>query len=100
MEIKAALSRTAGQPLSLEALELGPLRDDEVLVRVVAAGICHTDIGMRDSASRVPRPIVLGHEGAGVVLDAGKEVSKVKPGDHVVMSFDTCGACSSCVRGE
>jgi len=100
MQIKAALSRTTGQPLSLETLELGPLRDDEVLVRVAATGICHTDIGMRDSASRVPRPIVLGHEGAGVVVDAGKDVSKVKPGDHVVMSFDTCGACHSCVRGE
>lgn len=100
MKITAAVSRTPGQALSIESLELSSLRDDEILVRVVATGICHTDLGMRDSPSRVPRPIVLGHEGAGVVVETGKAVAKVKPGDHVVMSFDTCGACLSCNRGE
>jgi len=100
MQIKAALSRVTGQPLQLETLELSPLRDDEILVRVAATGICHTDIGMRDSASRVPRPIVLGHEGAGVVMETGKAVGKVRPGDHVVMSFDTCGTCHSCASGQ
>src|SRR5690606_15042828 len=55
---------------------------------------------MRDSPSRVPRPIVLGHEGAGIVVQVGKSVRKVVPGDHVVMTFDTCGLCSSCRGGD
>ncbi|MCB5363426.1 NAD(P)-dependent alcohol dehydrogenase [Pusillimonas sp. CC-YST705] len=100
MQITAALSRVAGQDLTLETLALGPLRDDEVLVRVVATGICHTDIGMRDSPSRIPRPMVLGHEGAGVVVSTGKAVNRIQAGDHVVMSFDTCGTCHSCVSGK
>lgn len=100
MRITAAVSRTPAQALSLESLELASLRDDEILVQVVATGICHTDIGMRDSPSRVPRPIVLGHEGAGIVVETGKNVTKASPGDHVVMSFDTCGTCASCNRGE
>ncbi len=100
MKIQAAVSRTTGGPLSIEMLDLGEPRDDEILVRVAASGICHTDIGMRDSPTRVPKPIVLGHEGSGVVEKVGKQVSKVKPGDHVVMTFNTCGHCPSCYRGD
>ncbi len=80
--------------------QLDEPRDNEILVRVVATGVCHTDLGMRDSPSRVPRPIVLGHEGAGIVLKTGKSVAKVQQGDHVVMSFNTCGHCSSCHSGD
>lgn len=100
MKITAAVSRIPSQSLSIETLELGTLRDDEILVHVAATGICHTDLGMRDSPSRVPRPIVLGHEGAGVVVDTGKAITRTRPGDHVVMTFDTCGACPSCSKGD
>lgn len=86
--------------MSVEALQIDEPRDNEILVKVVGTGICHTDLGMRDSPTRVPKPIVLGHEGAGVVVKTGKHVSKVKPGDHVVMTFNSCGHCPSCYRGD
>jgi aryl-alcohol dehydrogenase len=96
MKIKAAVTRTPHAPMLLETLDLADLRDDEIRVRLVATGICHTDIVMRDQMYPVPQPIVLGHEGAGVVEAVGRAVAKVKPGDPVVMSFDSCGACPSC----
>lgn len=100
MQITAAVARQDGAPLVLEQLELDAPRDNEVLVRVVATGICHTDLNMRDSPGRVPKPIVLGHEGAGIVERVGKAVHKVQPGDHVVMTFDSCGHCASCFKGD
>jgi len=100
MKIEAAVCRSTGGSLSIETLDLGEPRDDEILVRVAGTGICQTDVGMRDSPTRVPKPIVLGHEGAGVVEKVGKQVTKVKPGDHVVMTFNTCGHCPSCYRGD
>ncbi|MGO7793262.1 alcohol dehydrogenase catalytic domain-containing protein, partial [Rhizobium ruizarguesonis] len=65
-------------------------------VRVVATGVCHTDIVMRDQHLPVPQPVVLGHECAGIVERVGPGVAKVKPGDHVVMTFNSCGHCPSC----
>ena len=83
----------------VETLELGEPRADEIVVRLVATGVCHTDIAMRDQAFPVPQPIVLGHEGAGVVEAVGASVTRVVPGDHVVMSYDSCGRCPSCLDG-
>ena len=81
----------------MEPLELEGPRDDEVLVRIVASGICHTDIDFMDST----RDVVLGHEGAGIVEQAGKEVKNfVKRGDHVVLSFRSCCLCRECLRGH
>ncbi|MGE5548556.1 MAG: NAD(P)-dependent alcohol dehydrogenase [Solirubrobacterales bacterium] len=100
MKIKAAVTRAKASPLSLEDLELEDPRDGEILVRVVATGICHTDIAMRDQTYPVPQPIVLGHEGAGVVEKVGRGVSKVAVGDHVVMSFNSCGHCECCDEHE
>ena len=100
MQITAAVCRSNGAPLSIETLQLEDPREGEVLVRVVATGICHTDVAMRDSPVRVPKPIVLGHEGAGIVERTGSAVRKVKPGDHVVMSFSSCGHCPSCYQGD
>jgi aryl-alcohol dehydrogenase len=100
LQALAAVSRTTGAPLSVETLSIEEPRADEVLVQVVATGICHTDVGMRDSPDRVPKPIVLGHEGAGIVMKVGAAVRKVQPGDHVVMSFNSCGRCSSCSHGD
>lgn len=96
MKIEAAVTRARHAPMSIETLTLEDPRDDEILVRLVATGICHTDIAMRDQTYPVPQPIVLGHEGAGIVERTGKAVTKVVPGDHVLMSFNSCGHCPSC----
>ncbi|XRQ08919.1 NAD(P)-dependent alcohol dehydrogenase [Actinomadura welshii] len=98
-EITAAIVREKG------AFELAPAvldapRDDEVLVRVVAAGLCHTDLVVRDQVYPVPLPVVLGHEGAGVVEAVGAAVEKVAPGDHVAVSFLPCGRCRPCLDGS
>jgi aryl-alcohol dehydrogenase len=98
--VTAAVTGAAGAPFSLTRLMLDAPRHDEVRVRLVATGICHTDVAMRNSPTRVPKPAVLGHEGAGVVEAVGSSVTKVVPGDHVVMSFASCGHCSSCAAGR
>src|ERR671939_981450 len=92
MRVTAAVLREPGQPFVVEELELEEPRDDEVLVRVVGTGICHTDLLARDAAPW-PLPAVLGHEGAGVVERVGERVTAVRPGDRVVLSFLSCGAC-------
>ncbi len=96
MQIKAAVCRAPGAPLSIETLELEAPRDTEILVRVVATGVCHTDMVVRDGHLPTPQPVVLGHEGAGIVEKIGKSVTKVSIGDHVVMTFNSCGHCHSC----
>ena len=95
MRITAAVARSPHQPLSVETLELASPRSNEILVRLVAVGVCHTDIAMRDQVYPVPQPIVLGHEGAGIVEEVGAEITKVKPGDHVHMSYNSSGASPS-----
>ncbi|MDX5435338.1 MAG: alcohol dehydrogenase catalytic domain-containing protein, partial [Halomonas sp.] len=100
MEINAAVARAPQAPLSLETLQLEPPRAGEVLVRLVATGICHTDIVMRDQHLPTPQPVVLGHEGAGIVEQVGSGVTKVAVGDHVVMTYNSCGHCASCDKGQ
>ncbi|MEJ2479199.1 MAG: NAD(P)-dependent alcohol dehydrogenase [Acidihalobacter sp.] len=100
MEIKAAVSRIAGADLSLESLELEEPRENEILVRVVATGVCHTDLVVRDQHLPTPLPVVLGHEGSGMVERVGRSVTKVQPGDHVVMTYNSCGHCPSCAENE
>ncbi|RQZ31720.1 NAD(P)-dependent alcohol dehydrogenase [Burkholderia sp. Bp9017] len=100
MDIRAAVARGPHTPMLLETLQIEAPRENEILVRVVATGICHTDIGMRDQHLPTPLPAVLGHEGAGVVERVGAAVTKVKPGDHVVMTYNSCGHCPSCFDGE
>ena len=72
--IQADVTRAPHQSASIEELDLDELRDDEILIRVATAGICHTDIAKRDQTYRVPQPIVLRHEGAGVVERVGRDV--------------------------
>lgn len=96
MKIQAAVSREIGQPPSIETLEMEDPRPGEILVRVVASGICHTDLGVNSRPG--PRPIVLGHEGAGIVERVGAGVTRLVPGDHVVLSVNYCGECPSCER--
>ncbi|MGI9049799.1 MAG: NAD(P)-dependent alcohol dehydrogenase [Rubrobacteraceae bacterium] len=100
MKITAAVAREAEQPFSVEELELEGPRAGEVLVRVVATGMCHTDLIVRDQWYPVPLPCVLGHEGAGVVEEVGEGVTKVEPGDNVVLTFASCGKCANCLRGK
>jgi aryl-alcohol dehydrogenase len=101
MEIKAAVVSEIAGDFSIERLELCDPNDDEVVVRIVSAGICHTDLAGRDGHLPIPPPpSVFGHEGAGVVEQVGAGVTKVKPGDHVVLAWDYCGACPSCKSGQ
>lgn len=97
---RAAVLQEFGGAFSIETLSLLPPRADEVLVRVVATGVCHTDALVRAGQLPCPVPIVLGHEGAGVVEAIGTDVTKVVVGDHVVLSFDRCGACGNCEAGR
>lgn len=96
LKVRAAVLESPGSPLVLEDLELEAPRAHEVRVRVVATGVCHTDISVMARPFPVAQPIVLGHEGAGVVESVGSAVTKVQPGDRVVLSFGFCGQCRSC----
>lgn len=84
----------------IEKVSFDGIRPDEVIVKVVSSGICHTDEVARAGDYPVPTPIVLGHEGAGIVVATGEEVTDVSLGDHVVMSFVSCGVCSTCLAGR
>ena len=100
MKIKAAVTESKGAPFALQELELGELRPDEVLVEVAAAGVCHTDLIVRDQWLPTPLPAVLGHEGAGIVRQLGSAVTEVEVGDRVGMSFNSCGSCPTCRTGR
>ena len=100
MQIEAAVVREKGGPFEIETVELDDPRGNEVLVRVVGAGVCHTDMVVRDQLYPTPLPAVLGHEGSGVVERVGDDVTGVEPGDRVVMSFDYDGSCRSCRDGH
>jgi len=99
MKITAALlSKTHGE-YTIENLRLAEPRADEVRVKLVASGICHSDEATRIGDSTIPLPAVLGHEGAGIVEFVGNEVKNIKVGDHVVMSYSYCGHCANCRTG-
>jgi aryl-alcohol dehydrogenase len=98
MQITAAVAREKFGPFSIEHLELTEPRPDELLVKIVASGMCQTDQHGRDGYYNTPLPAVFGHEGAGIVLAIGAGVTKFVPGDHVVISFPWCGACANCRR--
>ncbi|RUS42822.1 NAD(P)-dependent alcohol dehydrogenase [Cohnella sp. AR92] len=98
MKIQAAITRDSTSPFELEEIEIKEPKANEVLVRIVASGVCHTDATARD-LSMVPFPAVLGHEGSGIVEKVGSNVTTVAPGDHVVLSFASCGHCENCLSG-
>lgn len=93
---KAAICRGNTQPFAIEDVTLDALRPDELRIRMIACGVCHTDMAVRDKQLPVPLPVVLGHEGAGIVEEVGSAVTSAEPGDRVVMSFNSCGDCPSC----
>jgi aryl-alcohol dehydrogenase len=98
--IRAAVAREPGKPLQFETGTLEAPRDNEVLVRMVATGVCHTDMVIRDQQYKTPLPMILGHEGAGIVEQVGRNVTTVAPGDHVVMTYMYCGLCAPCATGH
>jgi len=100
MRVRAALVRDADGDFAVEEVELRGPRAGEVLVKIVAAGVCHTDLAIKSSAGNSATPVVLGHEGAGVVEEIGAGVTGMSVGDHVVLTFASCGGCGFCVRGK
>ena len=100
MDIQAAVVRELNAPFHIETVQLSEPQDDEVLVRICAVGVCHTDVAARDGHLPIRTPAVLGHEGAGVVERVGASVTKVQPGDKVVLTFIYCGRCENCRRGD
>ncbi|MEW2397982.1 NAD(P)-dependent alcohol dehydrogenase [Streptomyces sp. NPDC046862] len=100
MQIQAAVTEYKGAEFALVPLQLEAPRDNEVLVRMISSGVCQTDLHARDQLDPVPLPAVLGHEGAGVVETVGRGVAMIEPGDHVVLTFGSCGSCGMCERGR
>ncbi|SHN16538.1 NAD(P)-dependent alcohol dehydrogenase [Cryptosporangium aurantiacum] len=100
MRIQAALVESSGGPFTVGEVDLDKPRPDEVLVRITAAGICHTDLGLRQNWPAALSPMVFGHEGAGVVEAVGDAVTTVQPGDVVCLSYRNCGACAECLAGH
>jgi S-(hydroxymethyl)glutathione dehydrogenase/alcohol dehydrogenase len=99
LQYRAAVLHAAQTPLSIETVTAADLRPTDVLVRVRAAGLCHTDLEVIEGSLRYPMPIVLGHEAAGVVEQVGAAARGVKAGDHVVLSWNPhCGQCFHCDR--
>ncbi|KWT56779.1 alcohol dehydrogenase [Streptomyces albus subsp. albus] len=100
MRIRAALVEAPGGPFAVQDLELEAPRADEMLVRITAAGICHTDLSMRRVWPSQRLPMVFGHEGAGVVEAVGDAVTGFVPGDTVCLTYRSCGGCAQCAVGE
>jgi S-(hydroxymethyl)glutathione dehydrogenase / alcohol dehydrogenase len=99
--MKAAVFREVGQPLQIEDVQIGKPGPREVLVRTVAAGVCHSDLHFMEGKYRTALPTVLGHESAGIVEQVGAEVRLVKPGDHVITCLSAyCGHCEQCLTGH
>ncbi|WJD84007.1 NAD(P)-dependent alcohol dehydrogenase [Limosilactobacillus fermentum] len=99
MKMTAAVVNGEKRDFELEEIELDAPKDNEVLIKLVATGVCHTDVAGQDGLT-TPMPVVLGHEGAGIVEQVGAAVSSVKPGDKVILSFSYCGKCRNCLEGH
>ncbi|MCL2543210.1 MAG: NAD(P)-dependent alcohol dehydrogenase [Nocardioidaceae bacterium] len=100
MRTRAALVETPGGPFVWSDVELDDPREDEVLVRIVATGLCHTDLTVPTMLPQEMLPVVVGHEGTGVVEAVGPAVEGIEVGDHVVMSFRSCRRCGPCRAGD
>lgn len=100
MQVKAAVTLGYQQPFVIKDVEVAPPGKDEILVKIVATGVCHTDAVMRDNPGVVPMPAILGHEGAGIVASVGEAVSGIRVGDHVVLSYAACHHCENCLSNH
>lgn len=99
MKIEAAVLQE-DRTFAIEWVELDDPQPDEVLVRIVAAGMCHTDLAAKSGQLPYPTPAILGHEGAGIVMETGARVTHLKRGDHVLLTFASCRACERCLANE
>ncbi|MBV9995917.1 MAG: Zn-dependent alcohol dehydrogenase [Caulobacteraceae bacterium] len=99
--MKAAVLREVGKPLQIEDVQIGKPGPREVLIRTSAAGVCHSDLHFIEGAYPYPLPVVLGHESAGIVEQVGSDVTRLKPGDHVITCLSAfCGHCEACLTGH
>ncbi|MBV9602808.1 MAG: Zn-dependent alcohol dehydrogenase, partial [Chloroflexi bacterium] len=99
--MKAAVFHGAHQPLTIEQVDIDKPIDHEVVVRVVASGVCHSDLHYVDGFYDFPSPAILGHEAAGIVEEVGPQVDEFKPGDHVIACLSVfCGRCEYCLTGR
>ncbi|WP_199183848.1 NAD(P)-dependent alcohol dehydrogenase [Novosphingobium sp. HII-3] len=96
----AAVAHSPSQPWQIEPVAIDDPRDDEVIVRIAGTGLCHTDLVFASSMKIMKAPAIFGHEGAGIVEKVGSAVTMVAPGDHVVLTFNSCGQCSRCTSGH
>ncbi|MEU0389089.1 Zn-dependent alcohol dehydrogenase [Streptomyces chartreusis] len=101
MAVRAAVLPAVGSPLEITGIDLPDPGPGQVRVRLAAAGVCHSDLSLSDGTMRVPVPAVLGHEGAGTVVAVGEGVTRIAPGDGVVLNWaPSCGSCHACSLGE
>src|SRR5246127_4948023 len=101
LNYRAAVLYRSGTPLVIEHVSAAPPGPTDVVVKVRAAGLCHTDLEVIDGSLRYPLPMILGHEAAGVVEEVGAAVSNIRVGDHVILSWNPhCGHCFQCDRGQ
>ena len=100
MQIKAAIIEEKGKDFQIVDMELDPPKSGEVLIKIAACGVCHTDDVARHQYAPVPLPAVFGHEGCGVVIEVGEDVTDFKEGDRVGLSYGYCGKCDSCRTGK
>ena len=99
--MRAAVLRRVGEPLELIDLDLDPPGEHQVRVRLAASGVCHSDLSVQNGSLPYPMPTVLGHEGAGVVTEVGRGVTRVSPGDHVILTWvPPCRTCTWCLAGQ
>lgn len=99
--MRAAVLQAFDEPLVVEELRAPSLGAHDVRIRVDASGVCHSDLTVARGGVPMPPPIILGHEGAGTVLEIGSSVSRVKPGDRIISSFvAACGNCWFCLHDQ
>lgn len=100
VQVEAAVSYEKSEPFQIKQLTMKGIGPNDVLVKIVGVGLCHTDVAARDEQMPVQKPCVLGHEGSGIVESVGANVTKVVPGDHVVLTVAFCGECRPCISGH
>ena len=101
MRSKAVVFRADGVTVHVEDILVDPPGPHQVMIKVGACGVCHSDLSVTNGTLPLPAPVILGHEGAGVVCQVGEGVTELKVGDHVISSFfNTCGRCRYCTSGK
>jgi len=99
--VKAVIARTVGKAVTVEQIDVEPPRHGEVTVQLAACGVCHSDLSATNGTIGYPMPLILGHEGAGIISDVGEGVRGLQTGDHVITSFvSMCGHCAYCQSGK